>query len=209
MQVQRWLLFLFCHFALANPTYWWHKVQQEHQLGWRPLSERCNEAHRWQVISGHLIMQLASSTSGIVQWKSRNSQLTAWLLCLSSQQYIRKRKMIVKKRCLDVTIMPTFLNKQHDWIFAFKKKWLDLDRYCIRMAASAFWIIVSTQALFCYYECTETQRERERNHMWIIVKWSVWNSPHHSCHTSASEYTHFNSHYRVLLLIFSLPHPNR
>ena len=30
--------------------------------------------------------------------------------------------MIVKKRCLDVTIMPTFLNKQHDWIFAFKKK---------------------------------------------------------------------------------------
>jgi len=42
-----------------------------------------------------------------------------------------------------------------------------LDRYCIRMAASAFWIIVSTQALFCYYECTETQRKRERERSYV------------------------------------------
>ena len=42
-----------------------------------------------------------------------------------------------------------------------------MDRYCIRMAASAFWIIVSTQALFCYYECTETQRKRERERSYV------------------------------------------
>lgn len=155
--------------------YWWHKVQQK-QLGSRPLSERCNEAHRSSVV-----------TYEVGQQHIRNSAVESLELstyCLTSMIVIatihQKRK--VRDAWMWLSRLLSWTNSMIEFGPVLHPDGnLCILNYCTGTSA----VIMNVYWERCrMWYCGSEFRHRK----WSIIQSEILLITH----TSASEYTHVN-----------------
>jgi hypothetical protein len=102
--------------------------------------------------------------------------------------------MMLTRRCLDVTVMPTFLNKYHDWVWT---------------STVSGWQLVRSELLSmlccCYYECRVSASIRiqaQQNNQSEILLTTQSSSPLYlNIHTSTAITEYITPSFR-------LPYPN-
>lgn len=122
-----------------------------------------------------------SLTHAVGQQHIRNSAMESQELstyCLITMLVIaiiqQKRKMLCTRRCLDVTVMPTFLNKYHDWIWT---------------STVSGWQLVRSELLYmlCCCYCAIIRIQAQQNNKSEILLITQSSGPLHlNIHTSTA-----------------------